>query len=191
MSSNLSLITSQIAGGNSNTRRVTKFTKKVRNNDVETLEKGDEFIVVYNPEDEEDPRVLQNFMHPKSQDPEEAQSRAEYIVVDCNGTPKSFYPSSCRKVVNAVDKETGVSKGRIRATGNVVLFYKSFEEEHDFMVAMNGFKVNISNAQTIWAKDRYHDGPFETTVLEINSPNLDENGQPIDASKSSTKKIKA
>lgn len=162
-----------------------EFGKSMRNNDLENWENGDTFTF---PEDFKG-KVLKHFPDPEKED------YFEYILVEVtrkDGGRKvvlPFYPSSTTKSAFAIEcdaegkpTEEG-KKGKIakvvKASGNVVIRMKKHASVNDAMKSVAGLTVtvNVQRPIIISKYGNHANEPWPTSVLEISSEALDENGE--------------
>lgn len=111
---------------------VDKFRGAVRTDELNTLEKNDEFTIP------EDYQILEAPVGNSSR-------TAQYIVVDVNGTPKNFYPSSLTKNLAEVNEQCVPTGQRLHTHGAVCDWFKTQVGVDQAMQKMKGCRVKISD----------------------------------------------
>jgi len=111
---------------------VDKFKGAVRTDELNTLEKNDEFVIP------EDYKILEAPVGNSGR-------TAQYIVVDVNGTPKNFYPSSLTKNLQEVDEKCVPTGQRLHTNGEVCTWFKTQVGVDQAMNKMKGCRIKISD----------------------------------------------
>lgn len=111
---------------------VDKFKGAVRTDELNTLEKNDEFVIP------EDYKILEAPVGNSGR-------TAQYIVVDVNGTPKNFYPSSLTKNLAEVNEQCVPTGERLKTHGEVCTWFKTQVGVDQAMNKMKGCRIKITD----------------------------------------------
>lgn len=110
---------------------VSKFNGAVRTDDINTFEEGDVFTIP------QDYKILESKVG-------QSDRKAQYIVVDVNGTPKNFYPSSLTKNLGIVDDECRPTGARAKTSGSVCEWFKTQVGVDEAMKKLKGCTLKVS-----------------------------------------------
>lgn len=172
------LATQQLLATDARVSVTNGFTSTIRNNDVEGFNVGDAFVLPASFEG----RVCRRVM---GKDEQGNDRIAEFIVVNVNGQPKQFYPSSLTKTAFQVDhsKNDGVTIARIKAGGNVAAaFKKAGTSVQEGMNLLAGRMIKVTNVQKVWTRSRFGETAgtdVQSTVCDFHCDDFDTTGNLI------------
>lgn len=111
---------------------VTSFKGAVRGDELNTLEKGDQF-------------TIPNDFKIYEQRVGSGTNTAQFIIVEVNGVAKNFYPSSLQKNLAIVDDNAMPVGERAKTKGTACEWFKKQGSIDKAMKAMKGCTLKISD----------------------------------------------
>lgn len=118
---------------------INAFKGAVRSDDLNTLEKGDKFTIP------ENYTILEQAVGTGG-------NKAQFIVVDVNGVPKNFYPSSLTKNLAIVTEDCIPTGERAKTSGAVCDWFKKQVSVDAAMKELKGCTLVISDMKPYLTK---------------------------------------
>ena len=132
--------------------KVSKFKGGVRSDDLNTLEIGDQFTI---------PSSLDIY----EQKVGTSGNTTQFIIVDCNGVAKNFYPSSVTKNFAIANEDATLTGVRAKTSGTFCDWFKKHGTVDEAMRGAAGHTIKVSDVKQL--RRRVFGNPTETVLTGV------------------------